>query len=95
MPWEEVKKEMVNEKGLSEEAADQIGEYVSMQGETLRLSPRLNKTRKTRGVIASKAFICSFYTHSNLENRLFCQQTAATRTRRLSSILNLYCNVNL
>lgn len=35
MPWEEVKKEMVNEKGLSEEAADQIGEYVSMQGKTL------------------------------------------------------------
>lgn len=34
MPWEDVKKEMVNEKGLSEEAADQIGEYVSMQGET-------------------------------------------------------------
>lgn len=34
MPWEEVRKEMVEEKGLSEEAADQIGEYVSMQGET-------------------------------------------------------------
>lgn len=34
MPWEDVKKEMVNEKGLSEEVADQIGEYVSMQGET-------------------------------------------------------------
>lgn len=34
MPWEEVKKEMVNEKGLSEDAADQIGEYVSMQGKT-------------------------------------------------------------
>lgn len=34
MSWEDVKKEMVNEKGLSEEAADQIGEYVSMQGET-------------------------------------------------------------
>lgn len=33
MSWEDVKKEMVNEKGLSEEAADQIGEYVSMQGE--------------------------------------------------------------
>uniref|UniRef100_A0A3Q3KQ66 histidine--tRNA ligase n=1 Tax=Mastacembelus armatus TaxID=205130 RepID=A0A3Q3KQ66_9TELE len=32
MPWEDVKKEMVNEKGLSEEAAEQIGEYVSMQG---------------------------------------------------------------
>ncbi|XP_023273605.1 histidine--tRNA ligase, cytoplasmic isoform X2 [Seriola lalandi dorsalis] len=32
MAWEDVKKEMVNEKGLSEEAADQIGEYVSMKG---------------------------------------------------------------
>lgn len=34
MSWEDVKKEMVNEKGLSEEAANQIGEYVSMQGKT-------------------------------------------------------------
>ncbi|KAK1904163.1 Histidine--tRNA ligase cytoplasmic, partial [Dissostichus eleginoides] len=33
MPWEEVRKEMVSEKGLSEEAADQIGEYVSLKGE--------------------------------------------------------------
>ncbi len=42
MPWEEVRKEMVTEKGLSEEAADQIGEYVSMQGETF---PKLPMTR--------------------------------------------------
>lgn len=34
MSWEDVKKEMVGEKGLSEEAADQIGAYVSMQGKT-------------------------------------------------------------
>lgn len=34
-----MKKEMVNEKGLSEDAADQIGAYVSMQGElSLRFS---------------------------------------------------------
>ncbi|KAI1898484.1 hypothetical protein AGOR_G00072820 [Albula goreensis] len=32
MSWEDVKNEMVNEKGLAPEAADQIGEYVSMQG---------------------------------------------------------------
>ncbi|XP_069544470.1 histidine--tRNA ligase isoform X2 [Brachyistius frenatus] len=32
MSWEDVRKEMVNEKGLSKEAADQIGEYVSMKG---------------------------------------------------------------
>lgn len=37
MAWDDVKKEMVYEKGLSEEAADQIGEYVSLQGETLLL----------------------------------------------------------
>lgn len=34
-----MKKEMVNEKGLSEDVADQIGVYVSMQGEiSLRFS---------------------------------------------------------
>uniref|UniRef100_A0A9J8BB11 Histidyl-tRNA synthetase n=1 Tax=Cyprinus carpio carpio TaxID=630221 RepID=A0A9J8BB11_CYPCA len=32
MPWEDVKKEMVNENGLSADVADQIGEYISMQG---------------------------------------------------------------
>uniref|UniRef100_A0A8C4GHN8 histidine--tRNA ligase n=1 Tax=Dicentrarchus labrax TaxID=13489 RepID=A0A8C4GHN8_DICLA len=45
LPWEEVKKEMVNEKGLSEEAADQIGEYVSMQG-GMDLAERLLQDQK-------------------------------------------------
>ncbi|PNF35109.1 Histidine--tRNA ligase, cytoplasmic [Cryptotermes secundus] len=31
-PWEEVRNEMVNEKGLSPEVADQIGEYVCLSG---------------------------------------------------------------
>jgi len=31
-PWEEVKKEMVDEKGLEEAAADRIGEFVQMSG---------------------------------------------------------------
>jgi len=31
-PWEEVKREMVEEKGLEEAAADRIGEYVRMAG---------------------------------------------------------------
>lgn len=31
-PWEEVKNEMINEKGLSEEVADKIGTYVQMNG---------------------------------------------------------------
>ncbi|XP_067900183.1 histidine--tRNA ligase, cytoplasmic-like isoform X2 [Heterodontus francisci] len=32
MPWEEVKNEMVAEKGLAAETADQIGEYVQLNG---------------------------------------------------------------
>lgn len=31
-PWEEVKKEMVEEKNLDPEKADQIGEYVKLSG---------------------------------------------------------------
>ncbi len=32
MPWADVKKEMVNDKGLSEAVADKIGEYVKLKG---------------------------------------------------------------
>ncbi|KAI8991087.1 histidyl-tRNA synthetase [Mycotypha africana] len=32
LPWEEVKKEMVEEKGLAPESADKIGEYVKHKG---------------------------------------------------------------
>lgn len=32
-PWEDVKKEMVSEKGLDEKAADKIGQYVGLKGE--------------------------------------------------------------
>uniref|UniRef100_A0A8C6MG60 histidine--tRNA ligase n=1 Tax=Nothobranchius furzeri TaxID=105023 RepID=A0A8C6MG60_NOTFU len=50
MSWEDVKNEMVNEKGLSEQAADLIGEFVSMQGgrdlaERLLQNPRLSQNK--------------------------------------------------
>ena len=32
LPWEDVKKEMTQEKGLSAEVADKIGEYVKLKG---------------------------------------------------------------
>jgi len=32
MPWEEVKKEMVEEKGLEGSIADKIGSYVMLKG---------------------------------------------------------------
>ncbi|NWX17756.1 SYHC protein, partial [Aegotheles bennettii] len=48
MPWEEVRSEMVGEKGLSPEAADRIGEYVQLHGgleliERLLQDPRLSQ----------------------------------------------------
>ncbi|KAF1642474.1 Histidine--tRNA ligase, cytoplasmic, partial [Eudyptes chrysocome] len=39
MPWEEVRSEMVGEKGLSPEAADHIGEYVQLHGEHCGVEP--------------------------------------------------------
>ncbi|KAM9834816.1 histidine--tRNA ligase isoform X1 [Syngnathus typhle] len=48
MPWEDVKREMVNEKGLSEEAADKIGEYVSLHG-GMDLAERLLEDQKMSG----------------------------------------------
>uniref|UniRef100_M4A926 histidine--tRNA ligase n=1 Tax=Xiphophorus maculatus TaxID=8083 RepID=M4A926_XIPMA len=51
LPWQEVRKEMVDEKGLSEEAADQIGEYVSLHGgmdlaERLLQDPRMSQSKQ-------------------------------------------------
>ncbi|XP_061092752.1 histidine--tRNA ligase isoform X2 [Conger conger] len=51
VPWEDVKNEMVNEKGLAPEAADLIGEYVSLQGgvdlaEKLLQDPKLSQSKQ-------------------------------------------------
>ena len=34
LPWADVKKEMTDEKGLSPEVADKIGEYVKLKGQS-------------------------------------------------------------
>ncbi|KAL4714493.1 hypothetical protein ACJJTC_017788 [Scirpophaga incertulas] len=49
-PWEEVRKEMINEKGILPDAADRIGEYVRLNGgtelvETLLKDEKLSKTK--------------------------------------------------
>uniref|UniRef100_A0A7N8XLI6 histidine--tRNA ligase n=1 Tax=Mastacembelus armatus TaxID=205130 RepID=A0A7N8XLI6_9TELE len=75
MPWEDVKKEMVNEKGLSEEAAEQIGEYVSMQGgktlaERLLQDHKISQSKQACAVVFEKSlfhyrfyfiFFCLYY----------------------------------
>nr|CAH7738755.1 unnamed protein product [Callosobruchus chinensis] len=49
-PWDEVRKEMIEEKGLSEETADKIGEYVRLNGkadlvEKLLADEKLSKNK--------------------------------------------------
>jgi hypothetical protein len=41
LPWLEVKKEMTEEKGLSSDVADKIGEYVKHKGSQLRFYAEL------------------------------------------------------
>ncbi|GAB5586326.1 Cytoplasmic and mitochondrial histidine tRNA synthetase [Umbelopsis nana] len=54
LPWEEVRKEMVEEKGLAPESADQIGEYVKLKGGK-DLIDELHKNEKlTQNASASK-----------------------------------------
>ncbi|XP_061858676.1 histidine--tRNA ligase, cytoplasmic-like [Colius striatus] len=53
MPWEEVRSEMVGEKGLSPEAADHIGEYVQLHGglelvERLLQDPKLSQNKQAK-----------------------------------------------
>lgn len=47
-PWEEVRKEMIEEKGLSQQTADQIGEYVRLNGNS-QLVEKLMKDEKLSG----------------------------------------------
>lgn len=62
-PWEEVKKEMVEEKGLSDEAAEAIGVYVRQSGgndllERLMTDERLSKTKTgSDGISSLKLFL--------------------------------------
>lgn len=68
-PWEEVRKEMIEEKGLSEEVADRIGEYVQLNGkqelvEKLLADPILTKVKSAvDGLEAMKLMLryCQLY----------------------------------
>nr|XP_015834771.1 PREDICTED: histidine--tRNA ligase, cytoplasmic isoform X1 [Tribolium castaneum] len=72
-PWSEVKKEMVEEKGLEESVADLIGEYVQLNGqedlvEKLLKDERLLKSKlAVEGLEAIKLILhyCAFYNISD------------------------------
>ncbi|XP_023685218.1 histidine--tRNA ligase isoform X1 [Paramormyrops kingsleyae] len=64
MPWEDVKNEMVNEKGLAPEVADQIGEYVSKRGgmelvDELLQDPKMSQSKQAcAGLADMKQLFC-------------------------------------
>uniref|UniRef100_A0A673L968 histidine--tRNA ligase n=1 Tax=Sinocyclocheilus rhinocerous TaxID=307959 RepID=A0A673L968_9TELE len=65
MAWEDVKKEMVNEKGLSEDVANRIGEYVSMQGgqdlaEQLLQDPKLSQNKQACAGLTDMKLLFSY-----------------------------------
>ena len=62
-PWEEVRSEMIKEKGLNPEVADKIGEYVKLSGkedlvEKLLADPALSANKSSKeGLEAMKLFL--------------------------------------
>ncbi|XP_009976892.1 PREDICTED: histidine--tRNA ligase, cytoplasmic isoform X3 [Tauraco erythrolophus] len=67
MPWEEVRSEMVGEKGLSPEAADRIGEYVQLHGgldliERLLQDPKLSQNKLAKEGLGDMKLLFEYLT---------------------------------
>uniref|UniRef100_A0A8C3TTS2 histidine--tRNA ligase n=1 Tax=Catharus ustulatus TaxID=91951 RepID=A0A8C3TTS2_CATUS len=67
MPWEEVRSEMVGEKGLSPEAADRIGEYVQLRGgldliERLLQDPKLSQNKLAKEGLGDMKLLFEYLT---------------------------------
>ncbi|KAI9311820.1 histidyl-tRNA synthetase [Dichotomocladium elegans] len=65
LPWEDVKKEMTEEKGLSSEVADKIGEYVKLKGsrdllEKLSKDEALSKNASASAGLADMALLFDY-----------------------------------
>ncbi|NWI43693.1 SYHC protein, partial [Picathartes gymnocephalus] len=67
VPWEEVRSEMVGEKGLSSEAADRIGEYVQLHGgleliERLLQDPKLSQNKLAKEGLGDMKLLFEYLT---------------------------------
>lgn len=54
LPWEDVKKEMTEEKGLDPGVADKIGEYVKLKGSEELLEKLLNDQTLSKNKLAKE-----------------------------------------
>ncbi|XP_023801628.1 histidine--tRNA ligase, cytoplasmic [Cyanistes caeruleus] len=67
VPWDEVRSEMVGEKGLSPEAADRIGEYVQLHGgleliEWLLQDPKLSQNKLAKEGLGDMKLLFEYLT---------------------------------
>ncbi|XP_063205178.1 histidine--tRNA ligase, cytoplasmic-like isoform X1 [Chroicocephalus ridibundus] len=67
IPWQDVKNEMVGEKGLSPEAADRIGEYVQLHGgldliERLLQDPKLSQNKLAKEGLGDMKLLFEYLT---------------------------------
>ncbi|CDH54973.1 histidyl-trna synthetase [Lichtheimia corymbifera JMRC:FSU:9682] len=75
LPWEEVKKEMTEEKGLPEDVADKIGAYVKLKGgrdllETLSKDENLTKNASASAGIADMALLFDYMDVFNITGKM-------------------------
>ncbi|KAH8895483.1 histidyl-tRNA mitochondrial precursor [Thozetella sp. PMI_491] len=75
-PWADVKREMVEEKGLSEEVADRIGKYVGLNGDLqkmlalLQSDEALSANDKVQAGLKDMALLVSYLTALNVIDRI-------------------------
>ncbi|CDS10433.1 hypothetical protein LRAMOSA03109 [Lichtheimia ramosa] len=75
LPWEDVKKEMTEEKGLPEDVADKIGGYVKLKGgrdllETLSKDENLTKNASASAGIADMALLFDYMDVFNITGKM-------------------------
>ncbi|XP_065410898.1 histidine--tRNA ligase, cytoplasmic-like isoform X5 [Chrysemys picta bellii] len=73
--WEDVKNEMVGEKGLSPEAADRIGEYVRLHGglgliEQLDQDPKLSQNKLAREGLGDMKLLFEYLTLFGIADKI-------------------------
>ncbi|XP_065265967.1 histidine--tRNA ligase, cytoplasmic isoform X3 [Emys orbicularis] len=73
--WEDVKSEMVGEKGLSPEAADRIGEYVQLHGglgliEQLLQDPKLSQNKLAREGLGDMKLLFEYLTLFGIADKI-------------------------
>ncbi|XP_074958444.1 histidine--tRNA ligase, cytoplasmic isoform X2 [Phalacrocorax aristotelis] len=88
VPWEEVKSEMVGEKGLSPEAADYIGEYVQLHGgldlvERLLQDPKLSQNKLAKEGLGDMKLLFEYLTLFGITGQASEEKIRTTETQVL------------